>query len=216
MTTWTRQYGRRGPNRVTTTNTNLVNSGGMYSNSSTGITAIPPRRYVLDVPTGRTVRTSHISRTANRINDDYDDTYTRSRSAGPITTYSTILRTDINNENAERFSRSGSREYYYQDGASTGTRYFENSSVKQITEPRITYTNTINEDQEVQALTTQATPNIKNYPINVDSNPDIIIRPNTQRLTYTQDIGVRYLRPHTPPPPGVRFFGCIQSSKTKT
>ena len=61
------------------------------------------------------------------------------------------------------------------------------------------------EDQEVQRITAEATPNVKDYPINVDANPELIVRPNTQRLTYTQDIAVRYLKPSTPPPPGVRF-----------
>ncbi|CAF1687368.1 unnamed protein product, partial [Adineta ricciae] len=58
------------------------------------------------------------------------------------------------------------------------------------------------EDQEVQALTAKATPDVKNYPINVDANPELVVRPNNQRLTYTQDIAVRYLKPNTPPPPG--------------
>jgi hypothetical protein len=77
--------------------------------------------------------------------------------------------------------------------------------MKQLLESGTTYTNTIAEDQEVQALTAQATPDVKNYPINVDANPELIVRPNTQRLTYTQDIALRYLKPGTPPPPGVRF-----------
>ncbi len=47
---------------------------------------------------------------------------------------------------------------------------------------------------------------MKNYPINVDANPELVVRPNTQRLTYKQDIAVRYLKPNTPPPPGVIFF----------
>ncbi len=74
MATSTRQYGRRG----------LVNTGA-NSITSGGSTSAPPRRYVLDVPTGRTIRTSRTS----RIIDGYDDAYLRSRSAGEITTYLT-------------------------------------------------------------------------------------------------------------------------------
>jgi len=193
MATSTRQYGRRGANNTT--------SGGVLSPSSTGSTATPPRRYVLDVPAGRTSRTSRIS---NRLDNEYDETNTRSRSAGTITTYSI-------GENNEPLLRSGSRDYYYRDGGSessafTVNRYSEDASIKQLIESGVSYTNTVAEDQEVQAITAQATPDVKNYPINVDANPELIVRPNTQRLTYTQDIAVRYLKPNTPPPPGVRFL----------
>lgn len=186
MATSTRQFGRRGASNTT--------SGGVLSPSSTGSSAAPARRYVLDVPTGRTVRTSRTS----RMTDGYDDG-NRSRSAG-----ATVMYTSGANE----LSRSGSRDYYYRDGGSessitTGTRYLEDGSVKEIFESGTTYTNTAAEDQEIQAITAQATPDVKNYPINVDPNPELIVRPNTQRLTYTQDIAVRYMKPSTPPPPGV-------------
>ncbi|CAF1252000.1 unnamed protein product [Rotaria sp. Silwood1] len=204
MATSTRQFGRRGANYVTTATANNTNIGGIVSTSSTGSIGAPPRRYVLDVPTSRTSRTA---RTTYRMNDDYDETNTGNRSAGGSTRYSTVFTTNINNENDERLSRSGSREYYYRDessdpSATTVTRYLEDASMKHLLESGTSYANTVVEDQEVQALTAKATPDVKNYPINVDSNPELIVRPNTQRLTYKQDIAVRYLRPNTPPPPG--------------
>jgi hypothetical protein len=204
MATSTRQYGRRGASNITTAATNTTSSRGVLPSSSTGSVSTPARRYVLDVPTGRTNRATRIN---NRINDEYNEYNTRSRSAGATTTYSTLLTTDVNNENGERLSRSGSREYYYRDGGSesSASRYLEDASMRQLLESGATYTNSVAEDQEVQALTAQATPDVKNYPINVDANPELIVRPNTQRLTYTQDIAVRYLKPNTPPPPGVRF-----------
>lgn len=191
MATASRQVGRRG---VNTTTTNASVATPPRSSTST-----PPRRYVLDVPSGRTVRTSRTA--ANRLTDEYDLSNARSRSMGATT---------ITDDAAEQISRSGSREYYYRDGASessaaTVSRYLEDASIKQLMESGQGYTNTAAEDQEVQALTAQATPDVKNYPINVDNNPELIVRPNTQRLTYTQDIAVRYLKPSTPPPPGVRF-----------
>ncbi len=67
MATSTRQYGRRG-------------LGNTYTTSG-GSTVAPPRRYVLDVPTGRTIRTSRVS----RISEGYDDASLRSRSAGKPT-----------------------------------------------------------------------------------------------------------------------------------
>jgi len=202
MATSTRQFGRRGASNVTGTTTNNTTTSRVLSPSSTGTTAIPPRRYVLDVPTGRTQRASR-----TRITDEYDETNARSRSAGAVTTYSTVFSTGENNE---QLSRSGSRDYYYRDGGieSSGVtvnRYSDDASIKQLLESGTTYTSTVAEDQEVQALTAQATPDVKNYPINVDANPELIIRPNTQRLTYTQDIALRYLKPNTPPPPGVKF-----------
>jgi hypothetical protein len=35
-----------------------------------------------------------------------------------------------------------------------------------------------------------------------DPNPEIIIKPNPDQITYQQNISVRYLVPPTPPPPG--------------
>ncbi|CAF2959641.1 unnamed protein product [Rotaria sp. Silwood2] len=203
----TRQLGRRGASNTTTATSYNTNSGGIMSTSSTGSIGAPPRRYVLDVPTGRTARTSRTTRTSARMNDEYDETNIGNRPGGMSTTYSTVLTTNVNNENGERLSRSGSREYYYRDGGSessgaTVTRYLEDPSIKKLLESGTTYANTVVEDQEVRALTTQATPDVKNYPINVDANPELIVQPNTQRLTYTQDIAVRYLKPNTPPPPG--------------
>jgi hypothetical protein len=192
MATSPRQYGRRGVTNTTNTNTVNSDSGVALSPSSTGSTTTPPRRYVLDVPTGRTSRS-----TTNRITDEYDENNTR-QSGGSVT-YTNVLSSDLNNESSERLSRSGSRDYYYRDGGS----YVEDGSIKKLIESNVTYTSTAAEDQEVQALTAQATPDVKNYPINVDANPELIVRPNTQRLTYTQDIAVRYLKPNTPPPPGV-------------
>jgi hypothetical protein len=193
MATATRQFGRRGGSNTTNVNIGNSDSGAPLSPSSTGSTSTPPRRYVLDVPTGRT------SRTTNRITDEYDDNTVR-RSGGTVT-YTTVLSSDLANENGEQLSRSGSKDYYYRDGGN----YLEDASTRQLIESSSTYTNTALEDQEVQALTARATPDVKNYPINVDANPELIVRPNTQRLTYTQDIAVRYLKPGTPPPPGVRF-----------
>lgn len=43
---------------------------------------------------------------------------------------------------------------------------------------------------------------LANYPINEDSNPEVIRKKTDQLLTYQQEIAIRYLRPPTPPPPG--------------
>ena len=210
MATSTRQFGRRGVSNATVATTANRSSSGVLSPSSTGSVAVPARRYVLDVPTSRTVRTGRSTRTTNRIDDEYDEANLRARSAGATTTYATVLTTGANNDNHEHISRSGSREYYYRDGGSESAtapvgRYSEDASIRHLLESNTQYTNTVTDDQEVQALTAQGTLDVKNYPINVDANPELIVRPNTQRLTYTQDIAVRYLKPSTPPPPGVRF-----------
>lgn len=182
-----RQYGRRG------TNSNPVSSdsGVAMSPSSTASTLTPPRRYVLDVPTGRTSRTSRLS--ANRLSETIEETNTRT---GGIVTYTN-----------EELSRSPSRDYYYRDSGNesnaTITRYGEDSSIKQLIQSGVSFAgNPALEDQEVRAITARATPDVKDYPINIDENPELIVRPNTQRLTYKQDIAVRYLKPATPPPPG--------------
>lgn len=201
MATATRQVGRRGLS-TNTTNTNVPgnsDSGVALSPSSTGSISTPPRRYVLDVPTGRTSRTRT---TATRLTEEYDENNDARRSASGVN-YTSVLTSDLTNENVEQLSRSGSREYYYRDSGN----YAEDSAIKRLIESSTNYTtNSVVEDQEVQALTARATPDIKNYPINVDANPELIVRPNTQRVTYTQDIAVRYLKPGTPPPPGVKRF----------
>jgi len=38
--------------------------------------------------------------------------------------------------------------------------------------------------------------------INHDPNPEIIFRHNPEKLIYTQNVAIRYLKPPTPPPPG--------------
>ena len=38
--------------------------------------------------------------------------------------------------------------------------------------------------------------------LNNDPNPQIIVRPNPDQVTYQQNVSVRYLVPPTPPPPG--------------
>lgn len=40
------------------------------------------------------------------------------------------------------------------------------------------------------------------YPINVDPQPQIVHRRSEQKLQYTQEVAVRYLKPSTPQPPG--------------
>jgi hypothetical protein len=43
---------------------------------------------------------------------------------------------------------------------------------------------------------------IEDYQINEDDNPHIITKRSEQEICYTQELGIRYLRPHTPPKPG--------------
>jgi hypothetical protein len=44
---------------------------------------------------------------------------------------------------------------------------------------------------------------IHNHPeLHDDPNPEVIIKPNPDQITYQQNIFVRYLVPPTPPPPG--------------
>lgn len=192
MATATRQRGRR------ETNPTSSDSGIAISPSSTASTTTPPRRYVLDVPTGRTSRNRQSS-SNSRLTETAEEIGTGTRTVTDIT---------WNPDIGDSFSPLGSREYYYQDSgndsSATITRYGEDTSIKQLIQSGVTYTNVAAEDQEIQAITAKATPDVKDYPINTDPNPEVIVRPNTQRLTYKQDIAVRYLKPATPPPPGVR------------
>ncbi len=43
---------------------------------------------------------------------------------------------------------------------------------------------------------------LKDYPINQDSNPEIIYKKSTQELTYVQEISIRYLKPPPTRPHG--------------
>jgi len=48
--------------------------------------------------------------------------------------------------------------------------------------------------------------------INYDPNPEIIYHDNPDNIIYTQKVGVRYLKPPTPPPPGPILIREIQST----
>ena len=56
---------------------------------------------------------------------------------------------------------------------------------------------TINQDSD-EMLSADA----ERYPLSEDPNPEHIRRPNKERITYRQDIAIRYLQPPTPPPAG--------------
>ena len=209
MASSSRQFGRRSTNYATGTNIVSSDSGVPLSPSSTVSTTTPPRRYVLDVPTSRSSRANRIS-TTRTVNDNYEESRTRSRSINDGLGYSSTVRTDVNDEYAEELSRSNSRDYYYRNSGNefSGTlgQYGDESSIRELIQSNPSYTNNVLEDEEVRTLTTKATPEVRHYPINADSNPELIVRPNNQRLTYTQDIAVRYLKPSTPPPPGVKYI----------
>jgi hypothetical protein len=51
-----------------------------------------------------------------------------------------------------------------------------------------------------------------NNDINYDPNPEVIYRDNLDDVVYTQKVGVRYLKPPTPPPPGPILIREIQST----
>lgn len=48
--------------------------------------------------------------------------------------------------------------------------------------------------------------------LNYDPDPEVIYHNNPDKITYTQKVGVRYLKPPTPPPPGPILIREIQSS----
>ena len=43
---------------------------------------------------------------------------------------------------------------------------------------------------------------VTKIPLNFDPEPEVIYRDNPNKLVYVQKVGVRYLKPPTPPPPG--------------
>lgn len=47
-----------------------------------------------------------------------------------------------------------------------------------------------------------ASTDMHQYPINEDPTPEHVRRGNNDRITYRQDVAIRYLQPPTPPPPG--------------
>ncbi|CAF1295087.1 unnamed protein product [Didymodactylos carnosus] len=89
---------------------------------------------------------------------------------------------------------------FYDIESSPGTpiRYFDNNSIEQILEMN-EGGRTLSSSRSLQSL---VSPDMRYYPINVDPNPELIVRSNGQRVKYRQDVSIRYLRPPTPPPPG--------------
>jgi hypothetical protein len=53
-----------------------------------------------------------------------------------------------------------------------------------------------------QLVNQQYRTDINQYQLNEDPNPEHIRRQNNDRVTYRQDVAIRYLQPPTPPPPG--------------
>lgn len=51
------------------------------------------------------------------------------------------------------------------------------------------------------------------YPLNIDHCPEHIRRHNNNRITYTQDVSVRYLQPSTPPLPGPLIIREIRAAQ---
>ncbi|CAF1595516.1 unnamed protein product, partial [Didymodactylos carnosus] len=162
-----------------------------------------PRRYVLDDP--------------YKTNRRQQQQTTRIK-----TNRNTNNMRGINNSNdsdqQQYLSRSGSSEYLIRNGqtitateygrmlhdsessSGTATRYIDDNSIRQMLETDENGEQLLSS----RSLTSSMATDVRNYPINIDPNPELIVRPNTQRLTYTHDVAVRYLRPPTPPPPGVR------------
>ena len=51
------------------------------------------------------------------------------------------------------------------------------------------------------------------YPLNIDHCPEHVRRHNNNRITYKQDVSVRYLQPVTPPPPGPLIIREIRAAQ---
>lgn len=43
---------------------------------------------------------------------------------------------------------------------------------------------------------------LESYPINIDPNPQVIIKKDSKKIDYTQSIRIKYLKPPSPPAPG--------------
>lgn len=43
---------------------------------------------------------------------------------------------------------------------------------------------------------------ITDYKLNYDENPEFVLKKPREKITYKQEVGIRYLRPPSPPPPG--------------
>ena len=54
-----------------------------------------------------------------------------------------------------------------------------------------------------------------NDDLNYDPHPEVVHRENSDDITYTQKVGVRYLKPPTPPPPGPILIREIQPTPPK-
>ncbi|CAF0833651.1 unnamed protein product [Rotaria sp. Silwood1] len=90
-----------------------------------------------------------------------------------------------------------------------------NNNGNSQTKPRVTIreqypTNEFNQvvssqqtNQDDQRILSEYQQLIQNYPdLNNDPNPQMIRKPNSDEITYQQNVSVRYLVPPTPPPPG--------------
>jgi hypothetical protein len=53
---------------------------------------------------------------------------------------------------------------------------------------------------------------VKQMPLNYDPDPEIVYRDNPDKLVYIQKVGIRYLKPPTPPTPGALLIREVQAT----
>lgn len=78
----------------------------------------------------------------------------------------------------------------------------QNSQNLQLVSQATGQCNTNNNITDYASSSSSTVNAIEQYPLNQDSNPEHIHRHNNDRITYRQDVAIRYLQPPTPPPPG--------------
>ncbi|CAF0801404.1 unnamed protein product [Didymodactylos carnosus] len=52
---------------------------------------------------------------------------------------------------------------------------------------------------------------VEHHPLNFDPDPEIVYKDNPERIVYVQKVGVKYLQPPTPPPPGPLIIKEVRS-----
>ncbi|CAF4649538.1 unnamed protein product, partial [Rotaria socialis] len=153
------------------------------------------------LPTQPMINENYYENVARRMYG-FDETDTMSTASTPSTLNEIELDSDFNsNQNQPppliRTILKKPDTYSNQNSQTKRVTIRTNSPTNQtVSSQQINYNSNQNVLSDYQQF-------IQNHPdVHNDPNPQVIVKPNPDQVTYQQNVSVRYLVPPTPPPPG--------------
>ena len=128
-------------------------------------------------------------------------------------------RSKSSDDHRYNFDRDNLRTHYQDDAQETARKPHrvtfgeqELSEWKSRTKSEPQIHDTTHHYHNVSASNETRNDSVSRIPLNYDPSPEIIYRDNPDKVVYVQKVGVRYLKPPTPPPPGPLVIREIQAT----